>query len=205
MCELGSNLLLSRGKMNPDFSIIICTHNRATHLRATLESLGAVDLPGELRGELIIVDNASTDGTAELAATYRLSNLEVRYFHETRPGKANALNSGISFSKGRVLLFTDDDVRFSREWFAGMCEPILSGKAHAVQGGIHIAPDLTRPWLTPLLKDSLAHYEGPREGSSVTLIGANMAVSREVFEKVPGFDSEIGPGPSAGGEDTLFS
>lgn len=186
-------------------TIIISTCNRAADLKLALESLGAVHMPADIPTELLVVDNASTDHTAEVVRSSGLTNMPVRYLYEGQPGKSNGLNSAISLAQGKIFLFSDDDVRFPKNWIAEMCGPILSLEAHAVQGGIHIAPHLARPWFTPLLKDSLAHYEGPRDGGPFSLIGANMAISREVFEKVPGFDPEIGPGLSSGGEDTLFS
>ena len=186
-------------------SIIICTRNRATHLKPTLDSLATVDVPAGFEAELIIVDTASTDGTSKIATSYKLPQMPIRFLRETVPGKSRGLNAAIAAAQGGIMLFTDDDVRFPKNWIAGMCDPIVAGKAHAVQGGILTAPHLLRSWLTPSFQYSLAHYEGPPGDERVKLVGANMAVSREVFSKVPAFDPEIGPGPGTGKEDTLFS
>ncbi len=85
-----------------------------------------------------------------------------------------------------------------------MAEYILRGEADAVTGPIGMAPHLRREWM------ERTHYgqfacNFPEGSSRKDLVGANMAVARRVFEKVPKFDEEIGPGISAGGEDTLFS
>lgn len=187
-------------------SIIITTCNRADDLRLTLASLGAVSIPEGMSAELLVVDNRSGDHTKDVVESCDLKNMEVRYFYEERPGKSHALNSAVAESAGDILLFTDDDVRFGENWVAGMCQPILSGEADAVRGTILLAPHLLKPWMTASLLARLAHCPELAPGEPVLLVGANMALSRRVFEKVPEFDTELGPGPRTNGwEDTLFS
>ena len=92
-------------------SIIITTRNRAEHLRNTLKSFERLQVPKEWPAELLIVDNASTDHTAEVIKTSQLSQLPVRYWHEPKPGQSNARNSGMANTAGEVIIFTDDDVQ----------------------------------------------------------------------------------------------
>src|SRR5256885_122646 len=134
--------------MTPRVSIIITTRNRAEHLRETLASFQRLQVPKELPAELLVVDNASTDDTAEVVKTCRLPNIPLRYLHEPKPGQSNARNSGLANTTGEVILFTDDDVRVSANWIEGMAEPILARKADAVAGGVRIAKELERGWMT---------------------------------------------------------
>ena len=194
-----------RSMPDPEVSIIICTRNRAPHLRLTLESMARVGVPGVLPAELLVVDNASTDLTSEVVRSCRLPNMPVRYFHEPRSGKTHALNTGMAAARGDIFLFTDDDVRPPRDWIAGMCAPILSGRAHAVQGGMKIAPHLERPWMSPQHRGMLASTEAMDPRAPHTLVGGNMAFSREVLAKVPAFDPELGPGALGFGDDSLFA
>src|SRR5206468_1126302 len=115
-------------------SIIICTRDRAAHLRQTLESIARVRIPDGWQLELIVVDNASVDETAQVIRECRMPGMPVRYLHEPRRGKGHALNTGIAAARGEILLLTDDDVRPGRDWIGAMCEPILAGKADAVGG-----------------------------------------------------------------------
>jgi len=186
-------------------SIILCTRSRVAGLKQTLLALGRVKVPFAWKVELVVVDNASTDNTAEVVQATKLSQIEVQYFYEPRKGKANALNTGLARARGDILLFIDDDVQVAEDWLAQIGDPILSGKYDVVTGQITLAPELLRPWMTPMHRWWLASsndaqlHEGKRE-----LIGANMGFRREVLERVPAFDPELGPGARGLGEDSLF-
>ncbi len=188
----------------PDLSLIICTCNRAGNLLQTLEALKSVNVPSALRAELIIVDNASTDGTAQIAKNFRSPNLAVRYLHEPSPGQAKARNTGLQEAAGKIVLFTDDDVRPLPGWIEGMCAPIESGQAEAVAGGVVMAPHLHRPWMEPSHRAALADTSLLSPEAVPDLVGANMAFSRAVLSKVPRFDPALGPGALGFWDDTLF-
>jgi glycosyltransferase involved in cell wall biosynthesis len=187
-------------------SIVICTRNHGPSLHDTLESLGAVQVPEQMTAELIIADNGSTDDTAAVvaAATPRLKNMAggVHTVVEPRAGQCYARNAGIAASRGDIILFTDDDLRFPTDWL-DVCDPIRRGEADAVVGGVRLAPYLLRDWMVPYHRSWLASTEeiDPEEPR---LVGANFAFSRRVLEKVPAFDTDLGPGRIGFGDDTLF-
>lgn len=191
--------------MTPRVSIIITTYNRAEHLRSTLKSIGRVRIPPEVPTELLVVDNASTDDTAQAIQTCRLPNLPVRYLYEPKRGQSNARNSGMEGAQGRVIVFTDDDVRFAPSWLDVLTAPLLAGTADAVAGGISIAPHLERDWTEPLRGWWLTSTHMKSRERPGDLIGANMAFSRCVLGKVPAFDPELGPGALGFADDSLFS
>ncbi|MDB6169036.1 MAG: protein/glycosyl transferase [Verrucomicrobia bacterium] len=157
--------------------------------------------------EVLIVDNGSTDDTRAVISDASSGNSLIRYLSEPAAGVSRARNRGLRESAGKVILFTDDDVRVPTHWLKGMCEKILKGEADAVAGGIifpaHIAYafhekplNARRGWFAS------SDYLNPDNPKS--MIGANMAFSRRVLEKVPGFDLELGPGGVGSGEETLF-
>lgn len=185
-------------------SIILCSCNRAASLRETLDSLGRVKIRPNWQVELLLVDNASTDETGEVMHSAKLDAMEVRYIYEARCGKGFALNTGISHAQGDFLFFTDDDVRIPEDWLEAMVEALNDG-CDAITGRITLAPHLLRPWLTSRQRWWLASSDDAelKEGSR-ELIGANMGFHRHVLERVPAFDTELGPGALGLGEDTLF-
>ena len=193
--------------MKTDLSIIICTRDRAESLRATLSALGQVKVPNDLRVELVVVDNGSTDHTAEVVRDAVIPRFSIQYVYEARTGLANARNTGVSRAEGDIFLFTDDDVRPSMDWIERMCGPLLDGTTDAVEGLITIAPHLEREWLRGFLRVYVAcNDQLARTGADHPLIGANMAFARYVLDKVSGFDLDLGAGSANGfGEETLFS
>ena len=168
-------------------------------------SLADVCVPETMPTELIVVDNASTDSTAEVVRQCHLPNMLVRYVHEPRRGQCHARNTGIAEARGEVVLFTDDDVRFPPDWISKMCAPILSGKAQAVAGGITMAAHLVRSWMRNQHRAWLLDYDFSQVEAPNVMIGANMAFTKAVLEKVPEFDTELGPGAMGFSDDLLFS
>lgn len=187
-------------------SIILSTHNRADALEKTLRSLRGVEVPPTWEVELLLIDNASTDRTPEIISSFEHPDMLVRGLSEPNPGKVRALNRAVSASSGKALLFTDDDVRFPEHWIERMSVPILQNTADAVQGGIEFAESINRDWVTPRHREICASTERLDADQPERLVGANMAIAKEVFDKIPMFDPELGPGGKYGiEEDTLLS
>ncbi|MEO6503599.1 MAG: glycosyltransferase [Jatrophihabitantaceae bacterium] len=91
-------------------SVVIPTYNRAELLRRTLESLTAQDLP-TAAFEVLVVDDGSSDQTAQLVEGYR-DRLDLRYFFQPDEGwrVAQARNVGIAHATGEVCVFVDSGV-----------------------------------------------------------------------------------------------
>ena len=186
-------------------SVIVCTCNRAAALKSTLEALGKLRFPPEWAAELLVVDNGSTDDTASIVKSCGLRNIQVRYLFEPRTGQSRARNAGLAGARGDLILFTDDDVTPDPDWAVEMMRSLLNGTCDAVTGKITLDPKLARHWLTSAHRwwlassDDAELHEGFRE-----LIGANIGFRRSVLERVPVFDTELGPGALGFADDTLF-
>ena len=171
----------------------------------TLQAMKCIIVPDGLKPELLVVDNGSTDETAEVVRSCQLQKLPVRYTYERQAGQARARNRGLTETTGEMVLFIDDDVRPSADWLAGMCEPMLQYKACAVAGGVQLAPGLVRPWMSPVHRSWLASSEWLDGEAPQSMVGANMGFSREVLRRVPAFDPELGPGALGFKDDSLFA
>jgi glucosyl-dolichyl phosphate glucuronosyltransferase len=194
-------------------SVILCTFNRCESLRTALESVAVSQLPDSVSWEVLVVDNNSKDKTRaivdEFAGRYPG---HFRYLFEPQQGKSYALNSGVRESSGEILAFMDDDVVVDSNWLR-----ILTSIFHDPQwagAGGRILPERSftpPPWLPIQNKYALAPLAifdiGAQPGEMREApFGTNMAFRREVFEKVGGFRTDLGPCPGSEtrSEDTEF-
>ena len=93
-------------------SVIICFHNGASRIIPTLKTLSEQNIPSGLECELLMIDNASTDNTAIIAANYWVffgSPFPLRILTEPKPGKSNALVMGYNAAYYELMLLCDDD------------------------------------------------------------------------------------------------
>ena len=183
-----------------DRSVLIATHNRAGHLRETLNSLASVS--SDAPWEVIVVDNNSVDDTRDVVtAAAQTFPVELRYVFEPEQGKAAALNAGMPQSRGDVLVFTDDDVRFEPEWLNRAVEALEESGADYVGGKVLPIWDGPRPdWLPnrggqhwaviALLDFGPKPLEFGHSGISWPL-GVNLAIRREAFASTGPWDNRF--------------
>lgn len=116
-----------------NYSIIICTYNRADILRHCFESL-VVNLPNAKQLDLIIVvDNNSSDNTKELSVEFQKS-LPIYYFLEPNIGLSKSRNTAIKISSSEILVFLDDDCYLSQNFFQELENTILKYNFDAFTG-----------------------------------------------------------------------
>lgn len=105
--------------MNPSISIILCCHNSAARLPDTLRHLCAMEVPPGLRWEVLLVDNASMDATADCAQAIWAevgAPAPLRVLTEPRLGLNHARWAGIRAARGDIISFVDDDNWVDAHW-----------------------------------------------------------------------------------------
>jgi glycosyltransferase involved in cell wall biosynthesis len=206
----------SVGHLTTLITVAICTWNRAHLLRQTLEQMTRLArLPVGSSWELIVVDNACTDSTAETLDSFA-GRLPLRRVLEPRPGLSNARNAAIAEARGGHIIWTDDDVLVDSEWLLAYARAFARNPEVAFFGGPIAAWFDTPPaaWLTavlPRVGPAFAIREFDAHDEKITTaflpFGANMAFRRNVL-RATGFDPRLGrvrAGMLSGEEIALMS
>src|SRR5205807_3156862 len=97
-----------------------------------LNSLGKLNYPNY---EVILVDDGSTDNTAQIVAQFP----NVRYIHQSNLGLSHARNAGPAAARGDVFAYTDSDCMADPDWLYFMICTLISGDYVGV-GGPNITP-----------------------------------------------------------------
>jgi GT2 family glycosyltransferase len=181
-------------------SVIIVNWNGEKHLRVCLPSLAAQSLKSL---EIIIVDNCSSDASAEVAKSYGVRWLSL----DKNIGLAPGLNQGARIAVGDLLLFVNNDMRFDPGFVAALAEPLEKDEQLFATDGMqfnwdgtvreHLATRLTnvpprRRSFTELVPGLYFYQQEKTEKSPVFMASAAcMMVRRTLFEKVGGFDDRL--------------
>ena len=97
-----------------------------------IAAVKAVQIP--LIKEIILVDDASQDGTTEVMQKKINDPEVVKIFHEFNQGKGAALRTGFSRATGDIILVQDADLEYDPKEYPKLLEPILAGRADVVYG-----------------------------------------------------------------------
>jgi glycosyltransferase involved in cell wall biosynthesis len=158
-------------------SVVVPVRDRRDLLAATLDGLQAQTFDDF---EVVVVDDASTDGCAEEALSRRATGLRVRVVPSAGRGAVAARRTGVEHSEGDVLAFTDSDCVPRPGW--------LEAGVKALQAGADVVKGATHPARWPLapFERSMASFD---EGLYPT---CNMFYRRSVYERFGGFDGRAG-------------
>ncbi|MFN8385605.1 MAG: glycosyltransferase family 2 protein [Anaerolineales bacterium] len=111
-------------------SVIIPIYNEVNNIRKTLKRVQAT----KLAKEIVIVDDASTDGTRELLNKLDGKEKVRVIFHEKNQGKGAAVVTGMTAAKGDVILIQDADLEYDPRDYPALLLPIQEGRADVVYG-----------------------------------------------------------------------
>lgn len=193
----------------PGVSIVICTRDRADHLRACLSRLASQTVRPT---EVIVVDNASIDPSIRSIA----EAAGARYLLEKRPGLDFARNAGAREAAGQIVAYTDDDVLLDPAWVEATINAFRTSDADCITGRV-----LPFELETEAQRLFEAHWSFQRGGAPIDFgpdqfswqkpfpawsigAGASMAFRRDVFARFGWFDEALGAGAAGCGDDSEF-
>ena len=117
----------------PPVSIIVPAYNEERCLGRTIETLIEVDYPDK---EIIVVDDGSTDRTYEIAQSYRHQGVTV--LHRPNGGKSAALNYGLLFARGEIIITVDADSLIARTAIKEVVKGFHNPEVGAVCGNVKV-------------------------------------------------------------------
>lgn len=173
-------------------SIILCCYNSVQKLPRTLEHLAKQKLSADLSYEVIVVDNASTDNTAEFALSYwgtLNSDVSLRVVREDTPGLVYARICGVHAAQYELLIFCDDDNWLREDYVQNAYDLMNQMPDVGVLGGQSVlAPHIDAPdWWEEHQGNYAVGKQLPLSGYANErgfLYGAGMVTRKSIAEKV---------------------
>lgn len=165
-------------KSNPLVSVVIPAYNEEKEIGECLSSLSKQSYS---KKEIIVVDDGSTDKTAEIASSFK----NVRLVKGQHKGPGTARNLGVKHAKGKIIVLVDADMTFDRNYIKELISPILAGEAYGTEDGKQIASNPGNVW-SQCWGTYFKEYINPSEGQIFR------AILKKNFVKMGGFDPAYG-------------
>lgn len=167
----------------PEMSVVVCSYNGAATIEETLVALEALEYPSY---EIIVVDDGSTDATAQIARRFPIYLIQT----ENR-GLSAARNTGLEAARGEIVAYIDDDAYPDPHWLHYLAQTFEQGGWAAVGG----------PNVSPPDDGFVAQCVGRAPGNPTHVLlsdreaehipGCNMAFRRRTLASLGGFDEHF--------------
>lgn len=177
--------------MKPEISVVIPTYNRK---KLVLEAINSILQQEPKNYEVIVVDDGSTDGTAEYLESLKLP---IKVNRKENGGVSSARNLGIKSSRGDYVAFLDSDDL----WLPGILETQLGFlRSHTniplvyVDEKIEIDGkiiEVTRFTMKKFTPEEMSHFDLPALGQSPAIQTSAIMVRKSVFEEVGYFNEDL--------------
>lgn len=159
--------------MEPRFSVIIPSFNRAATLGKAIESVIHQTSPAF---EIIVVDDGSTDQTQQVVEAFP----QVSYYYQENQGVSLSRNQGAEMANGDWLIFLDSDDELLPSALVDFSKAIREKpSASILLGGYY------------LIKNGLESVFIPEQGKYIGHLAGSFAVKREIFNRVGGYDCKL--------------
>ncbi len=171
----------------PHVSVIVAVYNGEDTIGRCIESLLEQDYPPD-KFEVIVVENGSSDNTAQVASAYPIKFIQSPY-----KGKQPALNLGIEQSTADIIAMTDADCIAEKDWLKYLVEPYRDPEIGGVGGIIQSYNYSGRNIIEQFSADynPLVNYVSGKNEFLPHLYGANCSYRRELLNQIGNYDTRL--------------
>jgi len=182
----------------PFISVVVAARNEEKNITHCIQSLLKQDYPID-KFEILIIDDFSTDQTAELIKKFEASETNLKYLSSTAKRhekiivsyKREAIQTGISASKGQYILLTDADCIVPPSWITTFSEQFIKEDCVFIGGPVIISDEkpnlLTSFQGLDMIGMMVITGAGYQSGNQLLANGANMGFSKQVFIELNGY------------------
>lgn len=182
--------------MPPRLSIVVPVYNEAQTIQQVLDRVDEIDI-GDVEKEVIVVDDGSTDGSAEIISRRmgRGANDRLAHLSIVNLGKGAAIRFGFKYATGDIIMIQDADLELDPAECSRLIAPILEGRAEIVYGSRFLQPSPCIPRRTRWANRLLTSFTNLLFATRLTdMETAYKVFRREVLTKISlrcvGFDIE---------------
>ena len=176
-------------------SIVIPCYNERENI---IKILDKIDQVKDLKKEIIVVDDCSTDGTRDILEEYVRDRVDKLVYHEHNGGKGAALKTGFSHASGDIVIVQDADLEYDPMEYTDVIRPIVEGKARVVFGSRflasgakgYLANRMANKFLT-ILSNLFTHQKLTDMETCYKAFRREIIQSVDIQEKRFGFEPEI--------------
>ena len=163
-------------------SIVIPSYNEAATLPRLLARVAAAPIGGATR-EIVVVDDGSTDGSADIIRQFADAHTTptcriIFVTHPANAGKGTALKTGLARTTGDIVIIQDADLEYDPADYAALLRPIADGLAAAVYGS---------RWLNRHFRQNLPGHWRYVAGNWVVTRAANLLFDARVTDQCTGY------------------
>lgn len=197
---------IAADQLSTKVTLLIAARNEEENIRLTIEDILAQDYPKHLL-EVIIVDDHSTDSTADIIRSYAPQGIKLLQLNEAEKlnsYKKKAIATAIGLSTGNLMVATDADCRMGPQWMSSVVSYFESENWVMISSPVAYFQEKTLFERLQTLEFSYLIGIGAAfigNGRASTCNGANFAYRKDVFYEVGGF---TGIDDLASGDDELL-
>jgi GT2 family glycosyltransferase len=200
----------------PSITVIVCTRDRASHLRGSLAAILRLDYPNF---DVVVIDNAAQTTETRDVVRDEFRDPRVKLITERVPGLSQARNTGLLHARGDIVAFTDDDTVVDKAWLREMAAGFERAPDVACVTGLVPGGELRSrfqgyfedrvSWSKVVEPKIFSLAEPPANLPTFPFCigefgtGANFALNRRIALSMGAFDTAFGVGTRTGGGEDL--